>query len=86
MGHSFFDSYRNFDLWIRKWTGFFLNVPQVFGGIPNLLAMSFFWRILLLYTSSNSYVVSRVIASFFLLGEAMIMNNAFKYKVFVKTI
>ena len=66
--------------------GFFLYVLQVFGGIPNLLAMSFFWRIPLLYTSSNLYVLSRVIASFFLLGEAMIMNNTFKYKVFVKTI
>ena len=30
--------------------------------------------------------VSSVIASFFLLGEAMILNNTFKYKGFVKTI
>ena len=40
----------------------------------------------LLQTSNNSYFVSRVIAFFFLLGEAMIVNNTFKYKVFVKTI
>ena len=46
----------------------------------------FLRRIPLLYASNNSYFVSRVIAAFILLGEPMIVNNTFKYKVFVKTI
>ena len=68
MGHSFFDRYRNFDLWILKWT-FFKIVLKVFGGILNLLAISFFGNspfctIERKMKLNNSYFVSRVTAFF----------------------
>ena len=65
---------------------FFLIILNVLGGIPNLLAMSFFGESPFCTLWIISYCVSWVIAFLFLLWEAMIVNNLFKYNMFVKTI